>query len=291
MSSMWLLVGIGAGVAGWCAAAVAPAFWREAWVPWWYEEVARHLDLGGHRKAAQNPHVPLLALVPLTLLGGLLDGARGAALVLLAGVTILPALPTLLSAWIQSKVEQADRQLLSLLPELAAGIRRDEPLVALLDRLFEQVTRDRGLSDDARFSPLMVALLRDAAAASRLSPALTNVCDTLGRSPLPTAWLVAQAWRQKPKGSDVPASLHFIAETVASDYAFQDEIDRKISPVKAEGWLMVAMPLAMVALLTRGEPEALQRLLQPPTVLGPIAAVGLTLVSRVYLRSVLGSMQ
>jgi len=288
---MVALIALLAASTGWSMAELAPLLWREGWLPWWRDEVAPHLDLGGQRQLARRP-----GLIP-ALMGALVvtAGLKGGALWVLAAVAIAVAatraLPLLLRTWIGTKVEAADRQLVSLLPELAAGVLRDESLSGLLDRLFDQVTRNRGLSDDARFSPLLFALLRDSAAAARLAPALTNVCDTIARSPLPTARLVSQAWRQKPLGSDVPASFRFIASTVSSDYAFQDEIRRKISPVKTEGWMMIALPIGTVLLVTGGDRETLGRLLAPPLVAGPIGAVVLMIIARAFLRSALKTLQ
>lgn len=288
---MQSLVGLLAGAAGWSLAELSPSLWREGWVPWWREQVAPHLDLGGHRQLARRPEILPALLAVLMLLAAVAGGALWLLAVVAAAGALVRALPLLLRTWIDTKVERADRQLVSLLPELAAGVLRDESLSGLLDRLFEQITRNRGGSDDARFSPLLYALLRDSAAASRLAPALTNVCETLSRSPLPTARLVAQAWRQKPLGSDVPASFRFIAATVSSDYAFQDEIRRKISPVKTEGWMMIALPIGTVLLVTGGDMETLHRLISPPLVVGPIGAVVLMIIARAFLRSALQTLQ
>lgn len=84
---MVALIALLAASTGWSMAELAPLLWREGWLPWWRDEVAPHLDLGGQRQLARRP-----GLIP-ALMGALVvtAGLKGGALWVLAAVAIAVA--------------------------------------------------------------------------------------------------------------------------------------------------------------------------------------------------------
>lgn len=263
-------------------------WWRGPYQRWWAEQVARGLVQLGLTRLVPLHRVPVLVAMLLATVGasrfGLLGLLAGLGLAVVATVLV----PRALDAWLERRATRADVELLRLLPELAAGIGRGESAEVLLDRLVVLVDEDRV---GQRFDPLVGDLCRRAAAAARFTPRVHNACEILATSRMPTARLVATAWRQVGLGIDVPDALRQIARASGEDHALRIEIAGKIGPIGQQARIMLLLPLGMIALFGWSDPANVPRLLSFPAAWGLVVSAVGTTIAWAYLQSVLRRLQ
>lgn len=281
---MGLILGVLAAVAGALLAPAARRWWEEDHRAWWEREVVpRLVRLGWGRLTGQH-RVPALTTILLAVAGASSAGAAGAALGAVAGAVGAMCLPALLDAHIAARRDRADEQLTRVLPELASAIGRGEGADLLLDRMVRLVS---GADGQDRFDPLVIDLLRRAAAAARFAPRVPHVCAVLSGSELPTARLVAVAWRQVGLGVDVPSAIRAICRAAQDDHALREEIRARVDPIHRQARLMLLLPVGLLGLLVLQDPSMGPRLLRFPALGGLLASVLVTALAWAFLRSAL----
>jgi tight adherence protein B len=212
------------------------------------------------------PYLALLFIVPIlvaAVTGELVFG-------LLFFVCFLLAPHFILNLLIKKRLEKFERQLPDAMLSIASSLRAGASLSIALDNLLEEA------SDPLRQE--FALLVRERTLGVSLDTALVNMEKRL---PLEDLYLCFSAFQiAQDAGGNLAETLESLAETLRRKIAMEGRIDSLTAQGKMQGWVMSSLPLLLMAVLMRLEPDAMGKLFH--------TKIGLTVLVLIISMQILG---
>lgn len=279
------------GVAGAALAGPAYALYREAYLPWWQRTMVPSLVPLGARWLVCRPALPLACAGLLVAVGGVGWGLLGMEAAALVGWVAILAMPGWVAALARRAIARAERELATLLPQVAAGLRRQEHLTPLLSRIAESCAEVDEVSGRLRHCPLVIGLMHCCTSASRINPGLHNVSEQLRSSVIPAAQQAGIALEGWQLGVDVPLALEDIARLTTAEHDFAARVDGLVRPVISQARNMLLVAPVTVLVLSWRQPQVLESMLQRPALYAVLLAAASTALAFVILRSTMRTLR
>jgi len=184
-----------------------------------------------------------MALVPL-----LVSILTGSALLGVPVLLFMALLPRTLYAWMRKRrMRQFEEQLPDALMMLAGGMRAGIGLNAAIAQLVTETAGPLGQE--------FTLLLREQRLGLQLEQSLANLAR---RVPTQTTTLVVSAMRIAAEtGGGLAETLERTAHTVRSRLQMEGKIGALTAQGKLQAWVVGALPLALMLVLNKMEPEAM----------------------------------
>jgi len=184
-----------------------------------------------------------MALVPL-----LVSILTGSALLGVPVLLFMALLPRTLYAWMRKRrMRQFEEQLPDALMMLAGGMRAGIGLNAAIAQLVTETAGPLGQE--------FTLLLREQRLGLQLEQSLSNLAR---RVPTQTTTLVVSAMRiANETGGGLAETLERTAHTVRSRLQMEGKIGALTAQGKLQAWVVGALPLALMLVLNKMEPEAM----------------------------------
>ena len=184
-----------------------------------------------------------MALVPL-----LVSILTGSALLGVPVLLFMALLPRTLYAWMRKRrMRQFEEQLPDALMMLAGGMRAGIGLNAAIAQLVTETAGPLGKE--------FTLLLREQRLGLQLEQSLSNLAR---RVPTQTTTLVVSAMRiANETGGGLAETLERTAHTVRSRLQMEGKIGALTAQGKLQAWVVGALPLALMLVLNKMEPEAM----------------------------------
>ena len=214
-----------------------------------------------------------MALVPL-----LVSILTGSALLGVPVLLFMALLPRTLYAWMRKRrMRQFEEQLPDALMMLAGGMRAGIGLNAAIAQLVTETAGPLGQE--------FTLLLREQRLGLQLEQSLSNLAR---RVPTQTTTLVVSAMRiANETGGGLAETLERTAHTVRSRLQMEGKIGALTAQGKLQAWVVGALPLALMLVLNKMEPEAMSYLWHDRigwatlAVIGTLEAMGIYVIRRI----------
>ena len=214
-----------------------------------------------------------MALVPL-----LVSILTGSALLGVPVLLFMALLPRTLYAWMRKRrMRQFEEQLPDALMMLAGGMRAGIGLNAAIAQLVTETAGPLGQE--------FTLLLREQRLGLQLEQSLSNLAR---RVPAQTTTLVVSAMRiANETGGGLAETLERTAHTVRSRLQMEGKIGALTAQGKLQAWVVGALPLALMLVLNKMEPEAMAYLWHDRigwatlAVIGVLEGLGIYVIRRI----------
>ena len=214
-----------------------------------------------------------MALVPL-----LVSILTGSALLGVPVLLFMALLPRTLYAWMRKRrMRQFEEQLPDALMMLAGGMRAGIGLNAAIAQLVTETAGPLGQE--------FTLLLREQRLGLQLEQSLSNLAR---RVPTQTTTLVVSAMRiANETGGGLAETLERTAHTVRSRLQMEGKIGALTAQGKLQAWVVGALPLALMLVLNKMEPEAMAYLWHDRigwatlAVIGVLEGLGIYVIRRI----------
>ncbi|HBI68968.1 MAG TPA: pilus assembly protein [Massilia sp.] len=214
-----------------------------------------------------------MALVPL-----LVSILTGSALLGVPVLLFMALLPRTLYAWMRKRrMRQFEEQLPDALMMLAGGMRAGIGLNAAIAQLVTETAGPLGQE--------FTLLLREQRLGLQLEQSLSNLAR---RVPTQTTTLVVSAMRIATEtGGGLAETLERTAHTVRSRLQMEGKIGALTAQGKLQAWVVGALPLALMLVLNKMEPEAMAYLWHDRigwatlAVIGVLEGLGIYVIRRI----------
>jgi len=165
----------------------------------------------------------------------------------------------------QSRLDKFEQQLPDALLMLASGMRAG----ASLTMSTQQLVRE----SEAPIAQEFELMLREQRLGVALDTALENL---LARVPLQSLSLVVAAMRiANETGGGLAEALDRAAQTLRSKMAMEGKIKALTAQGKMQAWVVGMLPLTLIYVLSKMEPEAMEKLWTTPIGYGTLAAIAI----------------
>lgn len=214
-----------------------------------------------------------MALVPL-----LVSILTGSALLGVPVLLFMALLPRTVYAWMRKRrMRQFEEQLPDALMMLAGGMRAGIGLNAAIAQLVTETAGPLGQE--------FTLLLREQRLGLQLEQSLSNLAR---RVPTQTTTLVVSAMRiANETGGGLAETLERTAHTVRSRLQMEGKIGALTAQGKLQAWVVGALPLALMLVLNKMEPEAMAYLWHDRigwatlAVIGVLEGLGIYVIRRI----------
>jgi len=214
-----------------------------------------------------------MALVPL-----LVSILTGSALLGVPVLLFMALLPRTVYAWMRKRrMRQFEEQLPDALMMLAGGMRAGIGLNAAIAQLVTETAGPLGQE--------FTLLLREQRRGLQLEQSLSNLAR---RVPTQTTTLVVSAMRiANETGGGLAETLERTAHTVRSRLQMEGKIGALTAQGKLQAWVVGALPLALMLVLNKMEPEAMAYLWHDRigwatlAVIGVLEGLGIYVIRRI----------
>jgi tight adherence protein B len=199
-----------------------------------------------------DPKMLFAANIAVMALGALLVWiATGNALIALPVFFALALLPRLLYAWMRKRrLRRFEEQLPDALMMLAGGLRAGAGLSSAIAQLVAE--------SQAPLSQEFVLMLREQRLGVTLEQALNNLSR---RMPTQTTTLMVSAMRiASETGGGLAETLERTSHTIRSRLQMEGKINALTAQGKLQAWVVGLLPIALMVVLNRMEPEAMSML-------------------------------
>jgi len=204
--------------------------------------------------------------VAIMALGGLLAWVLTGSALLGAATTIaLVLMPRYLYAWMRKKrLVKFEEQLPDALMMIAGGIRAGAGLTSAIQQLIAE--------SDAPISQEFSLLVRE----QRLGVTLEHALNNLNRRvPTQTTTLVVSAMRIATEtGGGLAETLERTSQTIRSRLQMEGKISALTAQGKLQMWVVGLLPIGLMAVLNKMEPQAMGLMWTTPIGWGCLAAIG-----------------
>lgn len=175
----------------------------------------------------------------------------GSALLALPMFFCMAFLPRMLYRWMRARrLRQFEEQLPDALMMLAGGMRAGVGLVSAIQQLVMEAQPPLGQE--------FAVLLREQRMGVTLEQSLNNLSR---RVPTPSTILIVSAMRiASETGGGLAETLERIAHMIRSRLQLEGKIGALTAQGKLQAWIVGLLPLVMMAILDRMEPEAMAHL-------------------------------
>lgn len=213
-------------------------------------------------------------LAAMALIGAAAWLVFDSALVVLPVLAVMAVVPRVLYAWMrQRRLLKFEEQLPDALMMLAGGMRAGAGLSSALNQLVAEAR-----------APLVQEfslLLRE----QRLGVTLEQSLNNLGRRmPTPTTTLVVSAMRIAVEtGGGLAETLERTSHTIRSRLQMEGKIRALTAQGKMQAWVVGLLPLVLMCILNKMEPEAMSELWHTPLGWGVLAVIVFLEVMGVYV--------
>ncbi len=165
----------------------------------------------------------------------------------------------------QSRLDKFEQQLPDALLMLASGMRAG----ASLTMSTQQLVRE----SEAPIAQEFELMLREQRLGVALDTALENL---LARVPLQSLSLVVAAMRiANETGGGLAEALDRAAQTLRSKMAMEGKIKALTAQGKMQAWVVGMLPISLIYVLSKMEPEAMEKLWTTPIGYGTLAAIAI----------------
>ncbi len=215
------------------------------------------------------------ANVAVMSMGGVVAWLQsGTALVAIPVFFALGMLPRVIYAWMRKRrLHRFEEQLPDALMMLAGGLRAGVSLLSATQQLVAE--------SPAPVSQEFALLLREQRLGVTLEQALNNLAR---RVPTQTTTLVVAAMRiASDTGGGLAETLERTAATIRSRLQMEGKIRALTAQGKLQAWVVGLLPLALMAVLNRMEPEAMALLWNSRMGWGTLAVVAVLEFLGVYM--------
>ncbi len=222
-----------------------------------------------------DPRKLFAANLALIVLGGVLAwGLSGSALLALPAMLGLSLLPRGLYRWMRRRrLRTFEEQLPDALMTLCGGLRAGVGLNMALQQLVHE--------SQPPLAQEFALLLRE----QRLGVGLEQSLSNLGRRvPTPTTVLLVCAMRIAGQtGGGLAETLERTAQTIRARLQMEGKIYALTAQGKLQAWVVGLLPLSLMAILTKMEPQAMAHLWHTPMGWATLAVIVFLEVMGVYL--------
>jgi tight adherence protein B len=222
-----------------------------------------------------DPRKLFAANVALILLGGVLAwGLTGSVILAVPAMLGLTLLPRLVYRWMRKRRLSAfEEQLPDALMTLSGGLRAGVGLSMALQQLVSE--------SQPPLAQEFALVLRE----QRLGVALEQSLSNLGRRiPTQTTVLLVCAMRIAAEtGGGLAETLERTAQTIRSRLQMEGKISALTAQGKLQAWVVGLLPLGLMAVLTKMEPQAMAHLWHTPMGWATLAVIAFLEVMGVYL--------
>jgi len=165
----------------------------------------------------------------------------------------------------QSRLDKFEQQLPDALLMLASGMRAGASLTISTQQLVRE--------SEAPIAQEFELMLREQRLGVALDAALENL---LARVPLQSLSLVVAAMRiANETGGGLAEALDRAAQTLRSKMAMEGKIKALTAQGKMQAWVVGMLPLTLIYVLSKMEPEAMEKLWTTPIGYGTLAAIAI----------------
>lgn len=176
----------------------------------------------------------------------------GSLFLVLAGVALVGALPSLTIAWLGRKRRDAfARQLPDAMMLIAGAMRAGASMTLALRQMSSELPAPGGQEFDL--------MLRELRLGVTLDDALLNLERRMGCDDLRLFGAAVRIANES--GGNLAETLERLADTVRKKQALEDKIVALTSQGRLQGWIMVALPIGVGMALFAIEPDAMAPLL------------------------------
>jgi tight adherence protein B len=203
----------------------------------------------------------------LLVLGGCVAWVvTGSFVMVLPVVFVLSLIPRfVLQRMRQSRLDKFEQQLPDALLMLASGLRAGASLTIATQQLVRE--------SEAPIAQEFELMLREQRLGVALDPALENL---LARVPLQSLSLVVAAMRiANETGGGLAEALDRAAQTLRSKMAMEGKIKALTAQGKMQAWVVGMLPISLIYVLSKMEPEAMEKLWTTPIGYGTLAAIAI----------------
>lgn len=196
-----------------------------------------------------DPRKLFVVNLAIMAIGGVLIWvATGSALLGMVGFASLALMPRLLYSWMrQKRLRKFEEQLPDALMMLAGGMRAGVGLSSAIQQLVAEA--------QPPISQEFSLLLREQRLGVTLEQALSNLNR---RVPTQTTVLVVSAMRIATEtGGGLAETLERTSQTIRSRLQMEGKIGALTAQGKLQAWVVGALPLVLMAILNKMEPEAM----------------------------------
>jgi tight adherence protein B len=207
-----------------------------------------------------------LNFVLLVLGGCVVWVVTGSFVLVLPVVFVLSLIPRfVLQRMRQSRLDKFEQQLPDALLMLASGMRAGASLTIATQQLVRE--------SEAPIAQEFELMLREQRLGVALDPALENL---LTRVPLQSLSLVVAAMRiANETGGGLAEALDRAAQTLRSKMAMEGKIKALTAQGKMQAWVVGMLPISLIYVLSKMEPEAMEKLWTTPIGYGTLAAIAI----------------
>jgi tight adherence protein B len=226
-----------------------------------------------------DPGMLFIANVGIVLLGGFVAWiVSGTAIVTVPVMCALVFLPRWLYARMRRRrLKKFEQQLPDALMMLAGGLRAGVSLSSAIQQLV--------IESEPPLSQEFTLMLREQRLGVTLEESLAHLAR---RVPTQTVTLVVSAMRiANETGGGLAETLERTSSTVRSTFQIEGKIDALTAQGKLQAWVVGALPLMLMAVLNKMEPEAMSMLWHTPIgwatllVIGFLEAMGIWLIRKI----------
>jgi len=201
------------------------------------------------------------AVVVGGLVAWLVTGNFVAVLPVVAILFVLPKI--VLRRLRQNRMDKFEQQLPDALLMLASGMRAGASLTSAMQQLVREA--------EAPVSQEFELMLREQRLGVTLDQALENLN---ARVPLQSLTLVVAAMRiANETGGGLAEALDRASQTLRSKIAMEGKIKALTAQGKMQAWVVGALPICLIFILQKMEPEAMAKLWTTPMGYGTLAAI------------------
>jgi tight adherence protein B len=207
-----------------------------------------------------------LNFVLLVLGGCVVWVVTGSFVLVLPVVFVLSLIPRfVLQRMRQSRLDKFEQQLPDAMLMLASGMRAGASLTIATQQLVRE--------SEAPIAQEFELMLREQRLGVALDPALENL---LTRVPLQSLSLVVAAMRiANETGGGLAEALDRAAQTLRSKMAMEGKIKALTAQGKMQAWVVGMLPISLIYVLSKMEPEAMEKLWTTPIGYGTLAAIAI----------------
>jgi tight adherence protein B len=226
-----------------------------------------------------DPSMLFVANVGAMLLGGLLAWIASGTLVVtvpvVCGLAFLPRY--LYTRMRRRRLKKFEQQLPDALMMLSGGLRAGVSLTSAIQQLVAE--------SEPPLSQEFTLMMREQRLGVTLEDSLAHLAR---RVPTQTVTLVVSAMRiANETGGGLAETLERTASTIRSTFQIEGKIDALTSQGRLQAWVVGALPLLLMAVLNKMEPEAMHMLWHSPVgwatliVIGALEAMGVWLIRKI----------
>lgn len=222
-----------------------------------------------------DPSSLFLINVSMMVLGGLLIWLMtGMAMLVLPTVAVLGLVPRIVYAFMRKRrLRRFEEQLPDALMMLCGGLRAGVGLNAAIQQVVAEVP--------APLAQEFSLILREQRLGVSLEVSLGNLCV---RMPTQTTVLVVSAMRiASETGGGLAETLERTAQTIRSRLQMEGKIDALTAQGKLQAWVVGVLPLLLMLILDRMEPETMAQLWHTQLGWGTLCVIAFLECMGVYL--------